>query len=123
MARILIAEDDPDIRELLRFTLMFADHEVTACANGAEAVAQAPDADPELILMDVRMPHMTGYEACRHLRADPRFAHTPVVFLTAKGQDEEIEQGRSVGATAYLVKPFSPDDLLARIAAILAERR
>ena len=71
MARILIAEDEPDIRELVAFSLRFAGHEVTATANGEEAVQQAVQVIPDLILMDVRMPKMTGYEACRLMKADP----------------------------------------------------
>jgi CheY-like chemotaxis protein len=121
MARILVAEDERDIRELINFTLMFAGHTVTLAANGAEAVEKVAEANPELIMMDVRMPRMTGYEACRAIRAMEAFRDTPVVFLTAKGQDEEIQNGREVGATAYIVKPFSPEDLQRRIADLLQQ--
>ena len=120
MANILVAEDERDIRELINFTLMFAGHAVTLAANGEEAVqlaekALANGAKPDLIMMDVRMPKMTGYEACRHLKQLEAFKDTPVIFLTAKGQDEEIQSGMSVGATAYILKPFSPDDLTRRV--------
>lgn len=124
MANILVAEDERDIRELINFTLMFAGHAVSLAANGEEAVqlaekALADGAKPDLIMMDVRMPRMTGYEACRHLKEIEDFKDTPVIFLTAKGQDEEIQSGLSVGAAAYILKPFSPDDLTRRVEQIL----
>ena len=121
MARILIAEDEPDIRELVAFTLRFAGHDVTATANGEEAYQQAPKVMPDLILMDVRMPRMTGYEACRLMKADPAVKHIPVVFLSAKGQDSEIQTGLEAGAEEYLLKPFAPDQLTERIKTILAK--
>ncbi len=124
MAHILVAEDERDIRELINFTLMFAGHTVTTAANGEEAVQLAEKAladgnKPELIMMDVRMPKMTGYEACRHLKQLDAFKDTPIIFLTAKGQDEEVQSGMSVGAAAYILKPFSPDDLTRRVGEIL----
>lgn len=119
MARILVAEDERDIRELINFTLMFAGHQVTLAANGEEAVTLAGQIKPDLILMDVRMPRMTGYEACRAMKAQPDLQPIPVVFLTAKGQDEEMQMGREVGAHAYILKPFAPDDLTRRVKDIL----
>jgi CheY-like chemotaxis protein len=121
MARILIAEDEPDIRELVAFTLRFAGHEVIATANGEEAVQQAGQMIPDLILMDVRMPRMTGYEACRLMKADPILKDIPVVFLSAKGQDSEIQTGMDVGAEDYMLKPFAPTQLTERVKAILAK--
>lgn len=119
MAHILIAEDERDIRDLINFTLTFAGHQVTAAANGEEAVQKAQNIQPDLIMMDVRMPKMTGYEACRVLKKIERFRETPVVFLSAKGQDEEVQAGIDVGAYAYILKPFSPDDLARRVNDIL----
>lgn len=121
MARILIAEDEPDIRDLVAFTLRFAGHDVTPTANGEEAFQQASQVMPDLILMDVRMPKMTGYEACRAMKADPALKDIPVVFLSAKGQDTEIQTGMEVGAEEYLLKPFAPDQLTQRIKEILAK--
>ena len=121
MARILIAEDEPDIRELVAFTLRFAGHEVVATANGEEAVHQAGQMIPDIILMDVRMPRMTGYDACRIMKADPILKDIPVVFLSAKGQDSEIQTGMAVGAEDYLLKPFAPDQLTERVQTILAK--
>jgi DNA-binding response OmpR family regulator len=121
MARILIAEDEPDIRELVAFTLRFAGHEVTTTANGEEALNQAGMIIPDLILMDVRMPRMTGYDACRAMKATPNLKHIPVVFLSAKGQDSEIQTGLEAGAEEYLLKPFAPDQLTERVRAILSK--
>jgi CheY-like chemotaxis protein len=121
MARILIAEDEPDIRDLVAFTLRFAGHEVIATSNGEEAVQQAAQTIPDIILMDVRMPRMTGYEACRLMKADPILKDIPVVFLSAKGQDSEIRAGLDVGAEDYLLKPFAPDHLTERVKAILVK--
>jgi CheY-like chemotaxis protein len=121
MAKILIAEDERDIRDLVAFTLRFAGHEVFSASNGEEAVEMAPKINPDLILMDVRMPRMTGYEACKAMKADPDLKDIPVVFLTARGQDTEIQQGLEVGAEEYLLKPFAPDHLTSRIKTILAK--
>ncbi len=123
MAKILIAEDERDIRELITFTLRYAGHEVTQAANGEEALALAKQTIPELILMDVRMPKMTGYEACRHIKADEALKNIPVVFLSAKGQETEIQTGLEVGATDYILKPFAPDQLIKRVSEILAANK
>ena len=121
MAKILIAEDEPDIRELVAFTLRFAGYEVVATSNGAEAVETASREMPDLILMDVRMPRMTGYDACRIMKADEKLKHIPVVFLSAKGQEAEIQTGLESGAEEYLLKPFAPDQLTDRVRAILSK--
>lgn len=121
MAKILIAEDERDIRDLVAFTLRFAGHEVVTAANGEEAVQLTPKENPDLILMDVRMPRMTGYDACRIIKADPKLKDIPIVFLSAKGQESEIQTGLEVGAEEYLLKPFAPDQLTERVKAILAK--
>jgi len=112
MAKILIAEDERDIRDLLEFTLKYAGHELGE---------NAPEVLPELLLMDVRMPRMTGYEACRALKDIESVARIPVVFLSAKGQQSELETGMDAGAYDYILKPFAPDQLMTRIAEILAK--
>jgi len=121
MAKILIAEDERDIRDLITFTLRYAGHEVIATADGAEAVDAARRERPALVLMDVRMPRMTGYEACEIIKNDPELAHIPVVFLSAKGQEAEVRTGLEAGATEYILKPFAPDQLAAKIQSILDE--
>ena len=121
MAKILIAEDERDIRDLVAFTLRFAGHEVFTASNGEEAVEMAPKVNPDLILMDVRMPRMTGYEACKVMKADTDLKDIPVVFLSAKGQESEKQQGMEAGAEEYLLKPFAPDQLTQAIKTILAK--
>jgi DNA-binding response OmpR family regulator len=119
MPKILVAEDERDIRELIGFTLRYAGFEVELATNGVEAVEKAAAAQPDLIMLDVRMPRMTGYEACRQLKEDPTTAEIPVVFLSAKGQEVEIEQGLASGALEYIVKPFAPDELASQVKDIL----
>jgi CheY-like chemotaxis protein len=121
MAKILVAEDERDIRELINFTLMFAGHSLTLVTNGADLVEMAPMVMPDLILTDVRMPKMTGYEACHTLKQMDSVKHIPVVILSAKGQEEEMQMGKEAGAYAYILKPFAPDELTRRIAEILQE--
>lgn len=122
MAKLLIAEDERDIRELITFTLRYAGHEVHQATNGEEALNMAKELVPDLILMDVRMPKMTGYEACRHIKAEDKLKNIPVVFLSAKGQETEIQTGLDVGATDYILKPFAPDQLIKRVSEILAKK-
>lgn len=119
MPKILVAEDERDIRELIGFTLRFAGFEVVLASNGAEAVERAPQEQPDLIILDVRMPKMTGYEACRLLKNNSATSAIPVVFLSAKGQETEIEQGLASGAVEYIVKPFAPDELTNQVKEIL----
>lgn len=121
MTKILIAEDERDIRNLIIYTLRFANYEVVAASNGEEAVSMAKQEVPDLILMDVRMPRLTGYEACTAIKSEPDLKDIPVIFLSAKGQEFEIQEGFQVGAAEYLLKPFAPDQLTARIQAILAQ--
>ena len=119
MEKILIVEYKKYIRDLITVTWQFAGHEVVAFPNGAEAAANAAEVQPELILMDVRMPIMTGYEACEKIKADPATKDIPVVFLSAKGQEAEIQTGYAVGASEYMLKPFAPDELTRKVKEIL----
>jgi len=123
MAKILIAEDERDICDLITFTLSFAGHQVTAASNGAEAVEKALQIIPDLILMDVRMPRMTGYEACIRMKEEDSIKHIPVAFLSAKGQETEVQTGLAAGAVEYILKPFSPDQLTERVTKLLAQAK
>jgi DNA-binding response OmpR family regulator len=123
MAKILIADDERDIRDLVAFALRFAGYEVLTTSNGEEAVRAVLEEAPDLILLDVRMPRMTGYEACRQIKEQPGTQDIPIVFLSAKGQEAEVNAGLQLGAVEYIVKPFSPDDLLTRVKAILGNHR
>jgi len=120
MAKILIAEDEPDIRDLIVFTLQLSGYEVIATADGVEAFQRALTEIPDLIMMDVRMPRMTGYEACAKMKHMDELKHIPVVILSAKGQESEIQTGLNVGAYEYILKPFAPDELIQRVKKIVA---
>ena len=116
MTKILVAEDERDIRELVTFSLRgLGGFEVVQAANGVEAVERAAAERPDLILMDVRMPKMTGYEACAKLKTFKHTKDIPIIFLSAKGQDKEIQQGINAGAEEYILKPFESDDLLSKV--------
>jgi len=121
--KILIAEDERDIRDLITFTLRFAGYEVIPTSNGEEAYHAAVKEKPDLILLDVRMPRMTGYEACREIKANARTKGIPVVFLSAKGQETEVRTGIEAGADEYILKPFSPDQLMDRVKVILSRKK
>ena len=119
MKRILIAVDEPDIRFLIAFTLRNAGYEVLTANNGEEAVQMTKKELPDMVLTDVRMPKMTGYEACKLIKADPATQHIPVVFLSAKGQEAEVQSGLAAGGDEYLLKPFELDQLTRKVAEIL----
>jgi DNA-binding response OmpR family regulator len=115
MATILIAEDERDIRDLITFTLTYAGYEVLQATNGEEAVKIALEEKPDLVLLDVRMPYMNGYEACIKMKSEESLQDLPVVFLSAKGQETEVQTGLQAGAVEYILKPFSPDELIERV--------
>lgn len=123
MANILIAEDERDIRDLITFTLKFAGHEVIPTGNGEEAYHKALEVIPDLIMMDVRMPKMTGYEACEKMKLEDSIKHIPIVFLSAKGQESEVRIGIELGAEEYILKPFAPDHLVRRVKEILGRTK
>jgi DNA-binding response OmpR family regulator len=118
---ILVAEDERDIRELIVFTVQLDGFNVVDVANGEEAVKKAMEIMPDLILMDVRMPKMTGFEACKALKAEEKTKDIPVVFLSAKGQESEVNTGLELGASDYFLKPFAPDELSNRVNKILTK--
>jgi len=119
MAKILISEDERDIRDLISFTLKFSGHEVIPTKNGEEAFDMAVKELPDLILLDVRMPRFTGIDACKKLKSTESTQDIPIVFLSAKGQEGEVNEGLEAGAEDYILKPFSPDQLTLRIESIL----
>ncbi len=122
MANILIAEDDQDIRELIVLTLQFNGFDVEAVEDGVAALEKAINTPFDLILLDVRMPRMTGYDACRRLKEMEHTRDIPIVFISAKGQEAEVQTGMEAGAAAYILKPFAPDDLIDTINDLLARR-
>jgi len=120
MAKILIAEDDRDIRELVILTLGFSGFTVTGVEDGRFAVEETMQNKYDFILLDVNMPRMTGYEACREIRQAGMNVETPIFILSAAGQDEERQRGLDAGANGYVLKPFAPDVLVQKINSILA---
>jgi len=120
MKKILIVEDVKLNVDLLT-QLLEDEYELITASDGEEGVTMAAQEQPDLILMDVRMPRMTGYEACKVMKANPDLKDIPVVFLTARGQESEIQQGLDAGAEEYLLKPFAPDQLTTRVKAILVK--
>ena len=124
MPRVLVADDDPDIRELVRFKLEQAGHDVTAVGDGDAALAAVRDDGPfAVIVLDVMMPRRTGIEVCTALRTDEATRAVPVLLLTSKAQEADVEHGFAAGADDYIVKPFSPRELLSRVNAALARTR
>jgi CheY-like chemotaxis protein len=120
-ARIVVADDDADIRRLVSFTLRRRGYEVSEAGAGDEALALIRETLPDLALLDVMMPGMTGLEVARAATADPRTARIPIIMLSAKGQATEVEAGIAAGARRYLVKPFAPRQLANEVAAALAD--
>ena len=117
--RILIADDDEDIRAYLEVTLQLAGFEVLLATDGAEALRLARSEHPDVVVLDVMMPHLDGIEALRQMREDPRTSHLPVMLLTAKVQTGDAITGLDAGADDYLTKPFDPDELVARVRAAM----
>lgn len=121
MKKILIVEDQPDIRKLIRMTLEFEQCEIHEASDGAFGLRMAAGLQPDIVLLDVMMPgEMDGLQVCQRIKSDPRMAHTKVLLLTARGQARDREEGRQAGADDYLIKPFSPLELIDTIDRLLA---
>ncbi len=121
--RVLVVEDEPDIRDLLAFHLEREGFLVTRVSTGAEALRQLRATPPDLVILDLMLPEMDGLEVCRRLRADAGTAGLPVIMLTAKGDEVDRVVGLEIGADDYIVKPFSPKEMLARVRAVLRRSR
>jgi len=118
MAKILIVEDEPDIRDVLAFNLRQAGHQVLTAARGRDAIEQLGQ-KPGLVLLDVMLPDLSGFEVCKAIRQNPATKHTPVLMLTARGEEIDRVVGFEVGADDYVVKPFSMRELLLRVQAVV----
>ena len=121
--KILVVDDEINITQILEFSIGAEGYEVITAANGEEAIDKARREQPDLIILDIMMPKIDGYEACRILKANPLTKNIPVVLLTAKGRDIDKKLGYEVGATDYIVKPFSPNKLVDRIHQLLVGSR
>jgi DNA-binding response OmpR family regulator len=119
---VLAADDDDDILQLIVFRLERSGYTVLQARDGEEALALALEHRPDLAVLDVLMPKMDGFELTRRLRAEPTTSRMPIIMLTARVQDADVQQGFDAGADDYLRKPFSPQELRARVQAILGRR-
>lgn len=123
MARIVVADDDADIRELVEFKLATLGHDIVAVSDGAAAVEACQAHRPDLAVLDVMMPGVSGLDAMRVIRSDPMLSDLPVILLTARAQESDVETGFDSGADDYITKPFSPRELALRVEALLARVR
>ena len=112
-ARVLVADDDPIILRLLEVNLGLEGFSVETASRGEDAIRRAQSSPPDVIILDVMMPGMTGYDVAEQLRSEPDTAEIPVVFLSARAQDEDRQRGEALGVAAYVTKPFDPGELVA----------
>jgi CheY-like chemotaxis protein len=122
-AKILVVEDEPENRLLIGMILTTEGYQVIPAVDGADALARLASEPPDLILLDLMMPQMNGFEVLERLRADPMTAPVPVIVLTALAQERDIARAVSSGAQGYVIKPFEPDELLKRIRQAIGDRR
>lgn len=121
--KLLIADNEQPLRLLVRATLKDKDYEILEASDGQEALEVARRERPKLLLLDIQMPAMTGFEVCEQLKSDPTTADIVVVMLTVKSQQTDKERGKAVGADYYFTKPFSPSQLLQLVDRIMREER
>ena len=119
--KILIADDEPNIVVSLEFLMRQRGYEVRVARNGEEALAAIGEFAPDLILLDVMMPRISGYDLCQRVRENPAWRGIRILMLSAKGRHIEVTKGMAVGADAYVTKPFSTKDLIARVGELLSE--
>lgn len=119
MKHILVIEDDPDIVELLRYNLERESYRVTSAVTGSEGLAELQRERPDLVILDLMLPEVSGFEVCRRLRKDSATESLPVIMLTARSEEADVIAGIELGADDYIKKPFSPRELVARVGAVL----
>jgi CheY-like chemotaxis protein len=122
LARVLAVDDDPTILRLLQVNLEMEGHEVLTAEDGQSALAVIRAERPEVVLLDVMMPEMDGFQVCEAVRADPDIADTPIVFVSARAQQADLDRGFASGADGYITKPFDPVDLVETIERLAAGR-
>ncbi|NBR84816.1 MAG: response regulator [Verrucomicrobia bacterium] len=119
MPTIMLAEDEPQTAQLIQFKLKQAGFAVVHATDGEQALTLVAAARPDLIILDGLMPVFDGFEVLRRIKEDPRHRHIPVIMLTARSRDKDVVSGLELGAADYMVKPFSPSELLARVRKVL----
>jgi len=117
--KVLIVDDEPNIVLSVEFLMQREGHEVMTASDGQEATDLLATARPDLMILDVMMPRKNGFEVCAEVRADPDLSRMPILMLTAKGREAEMKKGISLGADAYITKPFSTHDLVAKVHELL----
>lgn len=117
--KILIADDNENIREALTYLLEDEGYSLSVAKDGGEALRKVREVTPDILFLDIMMPEINGYDVCRTIKNDPDLKKTYVIMLTAKGQGDEQERCKEIGADEYVVKPFSPMEILAKINDIL----
>ena len=117
--KILIADDNENIRDALTYLLEDEGYELLLAKDGADTLRKVRERKPDILFLDIMMPEINGYDVCRTIKNDPDLKSIYVIMLTAKGQVAEQERGKEVGADEYIVKPFSPMEILARVKNIL----
>ena len=118
--KVLIADDDADLLDLMAYALRREGYTVLAAINGQQALQRYEAESPDIVLLDVTMPKLNGFEVCRRIRQE---AATPIIMLTARDEEEDVVRGFQLGADDYVVKPFSPRELVSRVQAVLARTR
>lgn len=111
-AKLLIVDDIGQLRKLVRYTVGYGVYEIHEAASGAEGLAKAQSLLPDVMILDVMMPDLSGFEICARVKQDARLKHAFVVLLSARGEPADLEEGRRVGADAYVRKPFKPEKLI-----------
>ena len=119
MPKIVVADDDIDVRMLVALKLRHSGYDVVDVGDGAAAVEACRESRPDLVVLDLMMPVMSGLDACRAIKAEPKLADVPVLLLTARAQNTDVDAGLAVGADAYVTKPFSPRELAAKVESLL----
>jgi DNA-binding response OmpR family regulator len=119
LKRILVAEDEPSIVLSLEFLLTEAGYEVFTAVNGADALQLAEQHKPDLLVLDIMLPVVNGFEVCRTVRSNPALSDMPILMLTARGREQEIARGLALGANAYVTKPFGTRELMSKIRELL----
>jgi DNA-binding response OmpR family regulator len=117
--KVLIADDEPNIVTSLEFLMQHNGYQVRIARNGDEALQLLGAFEPDLVLLDIMMPNRSGFEVCAKIRGNPQWQHIKIIMLTAKGRDIEIDKGLALGANAYITKPFSTKELLAKVRELL----
>jgi DNA-binding response OmpR family regulator len=118
--RVLIVDDEPNIVLSVEFLMQREGHDVVTARDGQEAIDMLVGTKPDLMILDVMMPRKNGFEVCAEVRADPDFSGMPILMLTAKGREAEMKKGMSLGADAYITKPFSTHELVTRVHELLS---